>query len=347
MLDAPAQLRESVQKMRESMPLDSRAKNKKRNRLTGNRKHRKNDRVYLERLETRLLLRAGIPHEFGQYDLADPLQDKSTAYISQETVRATSGPVHRLLANPHKSVVGLAPELPGLKLVDPDTSSLAGQVIYLETGGVEDLDYDGPVRVEDVDIPAFQAPASFAGQETAILEDTLLRLNERFSGVGVSFSSVRPQSAPYSTIYVGGDGGQFDAHGSFRGLAEKVDIGNVDRQDFALVFSDNAGFDSDSPESYTGELVDLIAHETGRLLGYANSITTTGSSDSGLFEVASSHATYELDGGEQHGSFSRADRCRPACEAAEILRIVALEFVRELARCIRGQLNYRWHVPPK
>ena len=61
------------------------------------------------------------------------------------------------------------PVLPGLRLVNPGSANLSGQVIYLDFGGAAGVVYDGPVTVGPLDIPAFQAPGCLGGQEQQII----------------------------------------------------------------------------------------------------------------------------------------------------------------------------------
>ena len=187
-----------------------------------------------------------------------------------------------------ESSISAAPHLPGLELVDTDTQSLLGQVIYLDTRGVHDLLYDGPVRVEGIDLPGFEAPGELAGEEAAILHRLLVGLNEDFSGVGVTFTAEQPgPGAVYSTIYLGRDDTAFESFGSFQGLAEKVDVGNTDRGDFAMVFTEN--LDQGSMDAYVASLQQVTAHEAGRLLGYANARQADPGPDHPLYAVGMNH----------------------------------------------------------
>ena len=161
----------------------------------------------------------------------------------------------------------IAPDLPGLYLIDPDPSNLQGQIIYLDFDGAEDVVYNGPVTVGPFDVPAFQAPDELAGQEEAIIEQVLVNLQEIFAGSGVIFTTEKPlDGAEYSTVYVGGDDSAFGEFGSFRGLAEQVDIGNCDKSDEALVFSSSA--EEHIPKAIASHLTHLLAHEVGHLIGY-------------------------------------------------------------------------------
>ena len=158
--------------------------------------------------------------------------------------------------------VGGYPELPGLDLVDPRPDQFEGQVIYLNFDGAEDVTYNGPVVVEDIDVPAFEAPGNLAGQEQEIVGQILLQLADAFDGSGLVFTTEHPaDGAEYSTIYIGGGNQAFSEYGSFQGLAETIDIGNQIKDDNAFVFSDCVPLD---------ELADTTTHEIGHLLGYAH-----------------------------------------------------------------------------
>jgi len=164
----------------------------------------------------------------------------------------------------------IAPDLPGLQLVDPNPDNLVGQTIYLEFDGAQGVFYEGPVRVGPVDIPAFRAPVALSGEKEAIILATVAKLNRIYAGSGVTFTAEKPEPGTVlSVIYVGGDDSAFRVHGSFLGLAEHVDVGNADRSDKAFVFSDNiiaAG--RAAPSSLTTDLSDLLCHEAGHILGY-------------------------------------------------------------------------------
>ena len=131
------------------------------------------------------------------------------------------------------------PNLPGLHLVDPTVDPFDGQIVYLDFDGASSVAYEGPVTVDGIDIPAFKDPRSLWGHEQDIITSVLDQLDETYSGTGLIFTTEQPSSGTdYSTVFVGGTGKDFAQHGSFLGLAEEVDVGNQDRTDNALVFSD-------------------------------------------------------------------------------------------------------------
>ena len=54
--------------------------------------------------------------------------------------------------------IGQLPELPGLHPIDLTPDNLRGQVVYLDFDGAKGVDYNGPVTVNNIDVPAFKAP---------------------------------------------------------------------------------------------------------------------------------------------------------------------------------------------
>ncbi|TMD03045.1 MAG: hypothetical protein E6J01_17155, partial [Chloroflexi bacterium] len=163
------------------------------------------------------------------------------------------------------------PALRALRLVDPDLSVLAGQVFFLDHDGASGVTYDGPVRVSGIEVPLFQAPAPLTGEERSIIASVLTDLDQRFADLAVTFTDARPDSGTdYSTVYLGGDGAPFSPYGLFLGLAQKVDVGNHDRNDIAFVFSDKLFASGMTAESYESALTAVIEHEARHLLGYGH-----------------------------------------------------------------------------
>ncbi len=71
-------------------------------------------------------------------------------------------------------------------------------------------------------------------------------MQHTFAGADIIFTTSLPApGTEYSTIYIGGDDLAFSSYGSFLGLAEQADVGNVDysfflrfvRADFRVNFS--------------------------------------------------------------------------------------------------------------
>jgi Ca2+-binding RTX toxin-like protein len=163
-------------------------------------------------------------------------------------------------------------ELPGLYLVDPAVDYFDGQVIYLDFNGAQAVTYNGPVVVEGINIPEFSADsAGLTGQEQEIISQILTQLELTFDGSGVIFTTTEPEAGTeYSTIYIGGDDSAFNEFGSFVGLAEKIDAGNLDPSDNAFVFSEEIVSSYTELGDLAINLAGLIAHESAHLLGYAH-----------------------------------------------------------------------------
>ncbi|MCK4828287.1 hypothetical protein KA005_71825, partial [bacterium] len=172
------------------------------------------------------------------------------------------------------SIEGKTLDLPGLRLVDPDTSCFEGQIFWLNFEGAEDVTYNGPVTIEHIDIPAYKALDAFAGQEQEIISGVLEELTEIFTLFGISFATEQPdgQDAEFSTIYIGGNCSLFADYGSFLGLAEQVDVGNENPTDNAFIFSEMIGRSRTDSSIYIDDLSSVIAHEVGRLLGYESEV---------------------------------------------------------------------------
>lgn len=169
-------------------------------------------------------------------------------------------------------------------LVDPVENQFAGQIVYLDFDGAEDVTYNGPVVVKDIDIPAFEAPGELAGQEAVLIAGIVTQLEETFSGTGVIFTSEQPtDGVEYSTVYVGGDNTPFEEYGDrFLGIAELIDIGNQSKTDEGFVFSKDI-VEQAVPSAAANALVNIIEHEVGHLLGMQHTEASTG-------ETLSDHA---------------------------------------------------------
>ena len=165
-----------------------------------------------------------------------------------------------------------APDLPGLQLVEPGISPWQGQTVYLDFDGAQEVVYDGPVTVGPFDVPAFSLKGTeLHGNDQVVISGILSGLEKTFAGTGVVFTTEQPTTDElYSTVYIGGDDSPFAEYGEFLGLAEQVDVGNLDMADQAFVFSDGIRL-KHSASSAAEQLADIIAHEVAHLLGYGHS----------------------------------------------------------------------------
>ncbi|MEZ5299667.1 MAG: LEPR-XLL domain-containing protein [Verrucomicrobiales bacterium] len=160
------------------------------------------------------------------------------------------------------------PQIDGLELVSYDPAALDGQVFHLDFDGASGVLYEGPVDVPAFDVPGFEAPDGMDRNE--LIAAIVASLNDLYGGSGVTFTTEIVEGE-HSTIYVGGDGREFSGWGRFRGLAESVDILNINRSDKALVFSEVILEDVGSASEAVDEMVAVIAEEAAHLLGYAES----------------------------------------------------------------------------
>ena len=186
-------------------------------------------------------------------------EDGATVAELVEILDAANGP-------PEGDNESVIPNLPGLELVDKDLSKIAGQIIYLDLDGEEDITYRGPVEVGAFDVDPFSMPEGEGSIDTITQE-----LNTRFDPLEVTFTSERPSEfTDYSTLFIGGDSNAFAEYGTFYGLAEKIDVGNQDSNDRAFVFSEEFISVGNSGEYAIDALSEVIAHEAARLLGYVD-----------------------------------------------------------------------------
>lgn len=137
--------------------------------------------------------------------------------------------------------------------------SVAQQVVYVNFNGGENLSYDNAAgySVSDVDI----APAAYTAEQKSYVIQTL----NANAQDGVVYVDETPAGGDFSTVHVGATD-SFDALGSFKGISETIDAGNLVKNDEAFVNTDNI--------TDIADLVNTIEHETGHLTGEAHDTTT-------------------------------------------------------------------------
>ena len=147
------------------------------------------------------------------------------------------------------------------------------QLVYLDFDGEEDVTYRGDIRIENIDVPAFQFGERNIETFTCEVQHTL---NERVDG---AFFTTRKPSGdrPYSTVFIGGDDSAFGLRGTLNGVAEKVDHGNLDPTDNAFVFSEVIADNTSTGEQFVSRLISTIDHEVRHLLGTLDHGEHTGS----------------------------------------------------------------------
>ena len=179
-------------------------------------------------------------------------------------------------------------------IINYQSSIINSQVVYLDFDGADNITYNGPVSVGPFDVPAFtrpelvddivaivQAAFSSAGLQTGVsssLRSAGLQTGVDF-GAGmhagletsatIRVTTTRPTSGPYTTVTIGGNDSVFAAYGDFYGLAEQVDVGNLDQSDNALVFSEDILAARKSGDAAQA-IADTIIHEVGHLLGMSH-----------------------------------------------------------------------------
>jgi hypothetical protein len=166
------------------------------------------------------------------------------------------------------------------------------QAVYLDFDGSVIADLFG--RGTSVEIPAFK-PEDLGSNATVeeLISQIIAKLQDKFAAYDVQFTVAPPSASQFVTLAIGGSSqlavdisnasplvqndhsgasvsvGALLGTGPILGYAGPPDVGNLDRNDKAVVFSEEfAGFFAGStPEERLEHLVVTIAHELGHNLG--------------------------------------------------------------------------------
>ncbi|MBO5725098.1 MAG: hypothetical protein J6S58_09745, partial [Lentisphaeria bacterium] len=131
---------------------------------------------------------------------------------------------------------------------------IAVQYIYLDFSG-ELTSYNGEILTID----HVEVKDSSLTEER--IDEIVVELNARYAAYNVIFVTEKPETAEYSTIYIGKTEAFFP-YGNFAGLAESIDEGNQNKTDKAFVMLDSTASNE--------EIIFTISHETDHLLGTLN-----------------------------------------------------------------------------
>ena len=156
------------------------------------------------------------------------------------TLRAsTDGAASRSepLEGRHLPASGTCPEPLGMHLIDFREGQFEGQVVYLDFDGASDVTYHGPIVSKGSTCRVFVCPRRSLVRKRSSSSNSS-NIEDTFADTGITFTTQPPVAGEYSTIYIGGDGSAFHEYGNFLGLAEQIDVGNTNRADSALVFSE-------------------------------------------------------------------------------------------------------------
>ncbi len=168
------------------------------------------------------------------------------------------------------------------------------QVVYLDFDGATIANHFGPGITGT--LPAFSA-ADIGSTDTTenLIASLVAKLQSKYSFYDVQFTTSKPAAGDFTTLYVGGDNGiLLDISGaspllkqnfpgtsvplrdlfglgadSLLGFAGTPDVGNLDRNDRAVIFSgefDNF-FSNATPDERLDQLAITLAHELGHNLG--------------------------------------------------------------------------------
>jgi len=135
--------------------------------------------------------------------------------------------------------------------------SALAQIIYLDFDGAvaEYHNADLGIDIETIDV-------TDSGLSEKQISEIVKELNSRYSGQKIYFTTDKNElPAEYSTIYVGRTDA-FEKYGNFAGVAESIDLGNINKSDNAFVII--------SENMSESQIVSLISHETDHLLGTLN-----------------------------------------------------------------------------
>lgn len=148
-----------------------------------------------------------------------------------------------------------------------------GQVVYLDFGANADAKFN--FDKNGAQLTYAKADAGLSGAQQA---QVITGLNSIYSGYNVKFTTVKPISGQYQTVFIGGTILDINNNVSYwtnlgldpsnvNGIAQSINWLDSNKSATANVFSGNAYFNDAFVGPLIANLAQVIAHETGHLLG--------------------------------------------------------------------------------
>jgi len=166
-------------------------------------------------------------------------------------------------------------------------SSLAGlNGILLNGGMVQNREVTGVIETILSIYSDTPATTPFGGLNVQLLQNGNLAPFLASDATGLFFTTVEPnvpEGVEFSTVFIGPS--DVDGEAAFLGLAQQIDLANLDKGDDAIVptgqFAGIAGGPSvaDRLDQYSTALANVIAHELGHILGLNHTELLTVSDD--------------------------------------------------------------------
>lgn len=149
----------------------------------------------------------------------------------------------------------------GFVSIDELTIDPFMEIVFLEFSE-SDYSYFSPTQRSNITV---SKPAYGDISDRDTIKDAVAKI---YSDFPILFVTEKPEEGDFTTIFIGGshliyqeeDRTKFNLHENVNGIAQHIDRENADKNDHAIVFTDNIG-------SGNAKIAQVIAHELGHLLG--------------------------------------------------------------------------------